>query len=66
MQRHTKPRLFICAALAALAALACARAARAQDTVTGAFEGVVRDKLTNAGIRGAAVEIINESSQLTR
>ncbi len=36
--------------------------ARAQDTVTGAFEGVVRDKVTDRGIRGAVVEIINEAS----
>jgi hypothetical protein len=51
--------------LAALAALALsATAARAQDTVTGAFDGVVRDRVTNAGIRGASVEIVNESSGL--
>jgi len=51
--------------LLALAALALLPAsARGQDTVTGAFEGVVRDRVTNVGIRGASVEIVNEESGL--
>src|SRR4030095_2535934 len=37
---------------------------RAQDTVPGGFEGVVRDRVTSAGIRGASVEIVNEESGL--
>jgi hypothetical protein len=36
--------------------------ALAQDTVTGAFEGIVRDKVTRAGVRGASVEIIEEAT----
>jgi hypothetical protein len=59
-----KRRTLIHAALAALAVALCAAHARAQDTVTGAFEGVVRDRVTNAGIRGASVEIFNESNGL--
>ena len=60
-----KRRTLIRAALAAAAALALfTTAARAQDTVTGAFEGVVRDRVTSTGIRGASVEIVNEESGL--
>jgi len=33
----------------------------AQDTVTGAFDGVVIDKLSKAPIKGATVELINSS-----
>src|SRR4051812_48060184 len=64
MQTHVESRTFVLAALAALALALFAPAARAQDTVTGAFEGVVRDRVTNAGIRGAFVEIVNESNGL--
>jgi Carboxypeptidase regulatory-like domain len=63
-QTHTGPHTLLLAALAALALAALADTARAQDTVTGAFEGVVRDSMTSAGIRGAAVEIINEANDL--
>ena len=49
---------------AALALASCATAARAQNTVTGAFQGVVRDRLTNAGIRGAEVEIENTETNV--
>jgi hypothetical protein len=63
-QTYMKPRLLLFAALAALVLALFAPEARAQDTVTGAFEGVVRDKVSNAGIRGASVEIINDASGL--
>src|ERR1700754_4116990 len=62
MDAHMKRRTLIHAALAALALALCAAHARAQDTVTGAFEGAVRDHATSAGIRGASVEIVNEES----
>jgi hypothetical protein len=59
-----KIRTHIHAALAALALALCATAAHAQDTVTGAFEGVVRDSVTSAGVRRASVEIVNEETGL--
>src|SRR5215207_735236 len=59
-----KRRTHIHAALAALALALCATHAHAQDTVTGAFEGVVRDRVTSAGVRGASVEIVNEENGL--
>jgi len=34
----------------------------AQDTVTGAFEGVISDSQTGAALKGALVEIINEQT----
>ncbi len=37
-------------------------AVRAQDTVTGAFEGVVSDSQTGAALKGALVEIINQQT----
>ncbi|HEV3470936.1 MAG TPA: carboxypeptidase regulatory-like domain-containing protein [Pyrinomonadaceae bacterium] len=37
----------------------------AQDTVTGAFEGTVRDNRTGAPIAGAAVEFINQETGLS-
>ncbi len=37
----------------------------AQDTVTGAFEGIVSDSQTGAVLKGAAVEIINQQTGLT-
>ncbi|HEV7395727.1 MAG TPA: TonB-dependent receptor, partial [Pyrinomonadaceae bacterium] len=37
----------------------------AQDTVTGAFEGIVSDSQTGAPLKGADVEIINEQTGLT-
>jgi hypothetical protein len=37
----------------------------AQDTVTGAFEGIVSDSQTGAPLKGAAVEIINQQTGLT-
>ncbi|HWS87866.1 MAG TPA: TonB-dependent receptor [Pyrinomonadaceae bacterium] len=57
------PRRLLAAAL--LAAFA-AGAARAQDTVTGAFEGIVRDKVTRAGISGAYVEITDEATDVVK
>src|SRR5688572_29329055 len=38
----------------------------AQDTVTGAFEGIVSDSQTGAALRGALVEIINEQTGVTQ
>src|SRR5258705_9286805 len=37
----------------------------AQDTVTGAFEGIVSDSQTGAPLKGAEVQIINEQTGLT-
>ena len=37
-------------------------AARAQDTVTGAFEGIVSDSQTGVALKGALVEIINQQT----
>ncbi|CAN5817249.1 hypothetical protein BH18ACI4_BH18ACI4_21320 [soil metagenome] len=39
---------------------------RAQDTVTGAFEGIVSDSQSGVAVKGAAVEIINEQTGLIR
>ena len=38
---------------------------RAQDTVTGAFEGIVTDSQTGVRLRGAIVEIINQQTGIT-
>src|SRR5690349_392413 len=38
---------------------------RAQDTVTGAFEGVVTDSQSGIRLRGAVVEIINQQTAVT-
>ncbi|HEV7395022.1 MAG TPA: carboxypeptidase-like regulatory domain-containing protein [Pyrinomonadaceae bacterium] len=38
--------------------------ASAQDTVTGAFEGIVSDSQTGAPLKGATVEIVNQASGL--
>ena len=48
--------LIVCCALAARVA--------AQDTVTGAFEGIVSDNQTGRAVAGAAVEIINRQTGL--
>lgn len=45
--------------------LACASATKAQDTVTGAFEGTVTDSQTGAPLKGAAVEIINQQTNVS-
>lgn len=37
---------------------------QAQDTVTGAFEGIVSDSQTGMALKGAVVEIINEQTGL--
>ena len=61
--------LLICAAIGAVLTcllLAGATDVRAQDTVTGAFEGVVSDSQTGVALKGAAVEIINEQTGLIR
>jgi len=39
--------------------------ANAQDTVTGAFEGIVSDSQTGVALKGALVEIINQQTNLT-
>src|ERR1044071_3558336 len=49
--------LMLAAALVLLAS-----AARAQDPVTGAFEGIVRDRQTNAPIGGASVDFKNKET----
>lgn len=37
-------------------------AAKAQDTVTGAFEGIVTDSKTGTALNGAGVEIVNQQT----
>ena len=48
--------------LVVLISLALPPAVQAQDTVTGAFEGVVSDSQTGAALKGALVEIINQQT----
>jgi Carboxypeptidase regulatory-like domain len=43
----------------------CPSLLKAQDTVTGAFEGIVSDSQTGAALKGATVEIINQQTSLT-
>ena len=38
---------------------------KAQDTVTGAFEGIVSDSQTGLPLKGAAVEMVNQQTGLT-
>ena len=38
---------------------------QAQDTVTGAFEGIVSDSQTGVALKGATVEIVNQQTGLT-
>ena len=40
-------------------------ASNAQDTVTGAFEGIVSDSQTGAPIKGAAVTIVNDQTRIS-
>lgn len=59
-QKHFQPLIsiiFLC--------LLGAVTASAQDTVTGAFEGIVSDSQSGAPLRGAEVQIINEQTGLT-
>src|SRR5688572_32885417 len=56
------PLLFCCAVLSLIFS---ASIARAQDTVTGAFEGIVSDSQTGVALKGARVEIINQQTGLT-
>src|SRR5206468_7136799 len=51
--------------LVSLALMLFAMTAAAQDTVTGAFEGIVSDSQTGAPLKGAAVQIINEQTGVT-
>ncbi len=46
------------------ALLVVAPTTQSQDTVTGAFEGLVSDSQTGSALRGAAVEIINQQTGL--
>src|ERR1051326_8605639 len=39
--------------------------ANAQDTVTGAFEGIVSDSQTGVRLRGAAVTIVNDQTGIS-
>jgi hypothetical protein len=43
----------------------CATGTFAQDTVTGAFEGIVTDSQNGRPLKGAAVEIINQQTGVT-
>src|SRR5258708_20897973 len=45
--------------------LGLSRPVSAQDTVTGAFEGIVSDSQTGAPLKGAAIDIINQQTGLT-
>src|SRR5712691_4226883 len=42
--------------------LLAAQSVMAQDTVTGAFEGIVSDSQTGAALKGALVEITNQQT----
>src|SRR6266516_7479001 len=53
--------LLIWAAVCLLLVFTCARA---QDTVTGAFEGTITNSQTGALLERAAVDIINEETDL--
>lgn len=57
-------RLLIYALSLAALVLCAATGARAQDTVTGAFEGTVTNSRTGAPIAGAAVQFINQLSEV--
>ncbi len=61
LHKSGKLQLTLMLALFLLAALTAA----AQDTVTGAFEGIVSDSQTGAPLKGATVQIINEQSGIT-
>ncbi|HVH70217.1 MAG TPA: carboxypeptidase-like regulatory domain-containing protein, partial [Candidatus Dormibacteraeota bacterium] len=50
--------------LALLLFLAAASNSKAQDTLTGAFEGIISDGQTGAAIEGATAEIINQQTGL--
>ena len=50
--------------LAFVACLLHSSIAMGQDTLTGAFEGIISDSQTGAAIQGATVEIINEQTGL--
>jgi hypothetical protein len=52
-------------AIASLFLILPAEAIKAQDTVTGAFEGIVSDSQTGVALKGAQVEIINQETGLT-
>ncbi|MEO8434759.1 MAG: TonB-dependent receptor [Pyrinomonadaceae bacterium] len=54
------------ALLVLIFALLTTPSASAQDTVTGAFEGIVSDSQTGAALKGALVEIINEQTGVTQ
>ncbi|HET8782466.1 MAG TPA: TonB-dependent receptor, partial [Pyrinomonadaceae bacterium] len=58
------PRLFVIL-LAVVCLLFAGQTTFAQDTVTGALEGVVSNKLTGLPIKDADVQITNESTGLT-
>src|SRR6266516_6774905 len=57
MRRDSLPLLLIVTVL-----LLAAQSVTAQDTVTGAFEGIVSDSQTGAALKGALVEITNQQT----
>lgn len=59
--RPTAIRLF----LVSILLFAFVSELKAQDTVTGAFEGIVSDSQTGLPLKGAAVEIINQQTGVT-
>jgi len=63
--RPNKPGIYLQGSFLFSLVLLCSLTASAQDTVTGAFEGIVSDSQTGAPLKGAAVQIINEQSGLT-
>ncbi len=61
---RSKPAHVLITALLIGILLSHAAESRAQDTVTGAFEGIVSDSQTGASLKGASVEIINQQTGL--
>ena len=57
MRRDSLPLLLMVTVL-----LLAAQSVTAQDTVTGAFEGIVSDSQTGAALKGALVEITNQQT----
>jgi len=62
LRPNSLPHLLAAAGLALLIAFPAPRPAAAQDTVTGAFEGTVRDSRTGQPIARARVEFTNQQT----
>lgn len=66
LEKQQSIRLPAVIVLLLLALFVTSSPTRAQDTVTGAFEGVVSDSQTGAALKGALVEIINEKTGVSQ